>query len=383
MKVLILSDYFHPHLGGGVEKMILELSIKLVNSGYEVCVLTLNTTDSIKKENFHGIQIIRVKAYDLTKITGLQSAISFNLWFEAKKLINDFQPDIIHLHNRFFFTTFIGILLRKKFHLPTLVTLHLGKIDYIHGIKGYIIRKFEKFMIRLINNNSTLVTAVSHNVKDNGVSLGIKNKKCIVIPNGVDLSFFKMMRTFRAKPRKIIFIGRLLANKGPQILVKSANIVRKKIPDVQFFIVGDGPLREKIEKYCDKNHLSKNIQFLGRLDDIRDKMKESDLYVRPSYLDGMPLGVLEAMAAELPVLATNIAGTKEIVQHGKTGYLVKADDEKELAEAIIELLMNPETMEKIAKNGLEFVKTKYDWKNIVTEYAKCYQEVLSTNSKKN
>jgi len=162
MKVLILSDYFHPHLGGGVEKMVLELSLKLVNSGYEVCVLTLNTTDSIKKENFHGIQIIRVKAYDLTKITGLQSAISFNIWFEAKKLINDFQPDIIHLHNRFFFTTFIGILLRKKFHLPTIVTLHLGKIDYIHGIKGYFIRKFEKFMIRLINNNSTLVTAVSN-----------------------------------------------------------------------------------------------------------------------------------------------------------------------------------------------------------------------------
>jgi len=377
MKVLMLTDYFYPLVGGGVEKVILELSKKLVDSGNEVCVLTLNTTNLKKIENFQGIQIIRVKAYDLTKIIGLQSAISLNLWSESKKLIKEFQPDIVHLHNRFFFTTLIGIFLRKRFHFPTVITIHLGTIEYLKGIKGYFIKKIEKLMIRLINNNSNVVTAVSYSVKDNGIKLGININKCIVIPNGVDLSFFKMKRTFRSKPRKIIFIGRLLANKGPHILVKSAKLIIKKIPDVQFFIVGDGPLRGNIEQYCKKNNLTKNIKFLGKVEDIREIMKEGDVYVRPSYLDGMPLGVLEAMAAELPVIATNIAGTVEIIQHGKTGHLIRAGNVQELADAIIELLMNPSYMEKIAKNGLKFIQSKYDWADISTEYKKCYEEILS------
>jgi len=376
MKVLMLTDYFYPHVGG-VEKVILELSMKLVNSGNEVRILTLNTTNSKNVENFQGIQIIRIKAYDVTKITGLQSSISFNFWLQAMKLINEFQPDIIHLHNRFFFTTLIGLFLSKRFSFPTIVTLHLGSLDFLHGIKGYLVKKFEKFMIRLINNNATLITAVSKNVKNNGIKLGINSKKCRVVPNGVDLSFFKMNRSCSKKPRKIIFIGRLLKNKGPQILVKSASLVIKKIPDVQFFLVGDGPLRGNIENYCKKNNLTKNIKFLGKVEDIREIMKECDLYVRPSYLDGMPLGVLEAMAAELPVIATNIGGTVEIIDHGKTGHLIKAENVQELADAIIELLMNPSYMEKIAKNGLKLVQSKYDWENIVTEYKKCYQQVLS------
>ena len=372
----MLTDYFYPHVGG-VETVILELSMKLVNSGNEVCVLTLDSMNSKNIENFQGIQIIRIKAYDLTKITGLQSSISFNLWSKGMKLINEFQPDIIHLHNRFFFTTLIGLFLSKRFSYPTIVTLHLGSLDFLHGIKGYFVKKFEKFMIRLINNNASLITAVSKNVKNNGIKLGINSKKCKVVPNGVDLSFFKMNRLYSKKPRKIIFIGRLLKNKGPLILVKSASLVRKKIPDVQFILVGDGPLRDNIEKYCQKNNLASNIKFLGWVRDIREIMKESDLYVRPSYLDGMPLGVLEAMAAELPVIATKISGTTEIVEHGKTGHLINADNIEELAEAIIELLMNPSYMKKIAKNGFEFVQSKYDWENIVTEYKKCYQEVLS------
>ena len=114
MRILMFTDYFFPHLGGGVEKVILEISIRLVKLGHEVCVLTLNTTDAKKEEYIHGIRIVRVKAFDLTKIIGLQSVISLNLWYKAKDLVNDFKPDVIHLHNRFFFTTLVGLFLKKK-----------------------------------------------------------------------------------------------------------------------------------------------------------------------------------------------------------------------------------------------------------------------------
>jgi len=79
MRILMFTDYFFPNVGGGVEKVILEISIRLVKLGHEVCVLTLNTTDAKKEEYIHGIRIVRVKAFDLTKIIGLQSAFSLNL----------------------------------------------------------------------------------------------------------------------------------------------------------------------------------------------------------------------------------------------------------------------------------------------------------------
>ena len=102
-------------------------------------------------------------------------------------------------------------------------------------------------------------------------------------------------------------------------------------------------------------------------------MNLADLYVRPSYLDGMPLGVLEAMASQLPVIATNISGTREIIEHGKTGHLVRAGSVDELSDAITELLMNPGYMKKIAINGLEFISSKFDWDHVTQEYEKCYK----------
>jgi len=288
-------------------------------------------------------------------------------------LINDFKPDVIHLHNRFFFTTLAGLYLKKRIQIPIIVTIHLGDINYITGLKGIIIRKIEKFMIRLINKNSDLTTAVSINVKENAVKLGLERKKCTVISNGVDLAFFKMERQFRENPKKIVYIGRLLGNKGPQTLLQSAVSVIKKIPDAQFLIVGEGPLLAKLEKFCNENNLNSNVKLLGRLEDIRPIMMESDLYVRPSYLDGMPLGVLEAMATGLPVIATNIAGTKELIQHGETGHLVKANNAEELAAAIIELFSNPDYMKKIAINGLNKVSSQFDWDNVAKEYQKCYR----------
>ena len=375
MKILILTDYFYPHVGGGVEKVIMELSLRLVRTGNQVCILTLST-NAKNEEVFQGIHIIRVNAFDLTKITGFQSAISLRMWKIGKDLINEFKPDIIHLHNRFFFSTLIGILLKKGTNIPLITTLHLGSIDYIKGVKGFFIKKIEKYMIRKINQYSKIVTAVSNNVKENGIKLGISSKKCVVIPNGVDLQFFSMEYSDNEKPRNVVFIGRLLTNKGPQILLQSAKLIIKKIPDIQLNIVGDGPQRANLEKFVKSNNLSNNVKLLGKLDDIRSIMKKSDLYVRPSLLDGMPLGVLEAMAAKLPIIATNIAGTSELIETGKTGHLVTANDAKDLSDAIFTLLEDKNYMKKIANNGYELVRSKYDWNNISPLYEECYRKIL-------
>jgi len=380
MKILMLTDYFYPHIGG-VENVILDLCTHLISNGHQVCVFTLNIPKTKQTETFNAIKIVRVNAIELTKLSGLQSAISFSAWFKLKKTIVDFKPDIIHSHHQFFFTTLLAMLLKKKFKIMTVTTLHLGSIDIITGVKGYLIKLIEKIMFKKINDNSDLVIAGSKNLKQHGVEMGIDKSKCVIIPNAVDLSFFKMPRSYSTNPRNVIFIGRLISTKGPQILIEAAKLVIEQISDVKFLIVGDGPLRTRLEEFVKKNNLSNNIVFLGRVDDIRTTMKDGDVYVRPSITDGMPYGILEAMAAGLPVIATNIAGTPDIIIHGKTGHLIKCGDAKKLASAILDLLENPNYMENLAKNGLKFVTSKYGWQDVYKSYENCYQKLFDDKNR--
>ena len=172
MKILMLTDYFYAHVGG-TEKVILELCQRLVSNGHDVRVFTLNIPKTIEEEIFNNIKIIRVNAQDLTAIIGLQSAISFKAWFKLQKVIEEFKPDIVHAHHQFLFTTLIGMLLKKRYHIPTVTTLHLGSVDFISGIKGMIIKKIESFMGKIINNNSDLVIAGSKNLRENGIKIGV------------------------------------------------------------------------------------------------------------------------------------------------------------------------------------------------------------------
>src|SRR2546427_3076320 len=172
MKILMLTDYFHPHVGG-TEKVVLDLCQRLVSNDHEVCVFTLNIPKTQEEEIFTKIKIVRVNAWELTSITGFQSAISFKAWFKLQKVIEDFRPDIVHAHHQFFFTTLIGMLLKKRHHIPTITTLHLGSVEAIVGIKGMMIKKIERVMGRIINNNADLVIAGSKNLRENGIKIGI------------------------------------------------------------------------------------------------------------------------------------------------------------------------------------------------------------------
>lgn len=378
MKILMLTDYFYPHIGG-VEKVVLDLSCRLVNHGHEVMVLTFNIPQTKEKENFHGIKIVRIKAYDFSKVIGFQCAISVNIFSKLKKIVNEFKPDIIHTHNHFFFNTLVGMLVKKYHNISTITTIHNGSLKDVPGKLLIFIKTYEKIICRLINNNSELVIVGSQQLFENGKKLGIDSNKMVIIPNAVDLSFFRHNRTYSHSPRKVLFVGRLFSLKGPHLLIEAARLVIKKIPDTQFLIVGNGPMRKQLVNLVKSYNISKNVVFCGELEDVREKMKESDLYVRPSLLEGFPYGVLEAMASGLPVLATNIGGTTDLLTHEKTGYLVNPGNIIELANAIIKLLSNSDALKTIANSGLELVE-KFSWNVMYDTYENFYLNLLKKGS---
>ena len=359
---MITTDYFYPHIGGGVEKVVLELSKNFIKNNDEVHIVTFNTTNSKKFEIYEGIKIHRINTINLTKFIGAQISMSPSAIYKIYQLIKEINPDIINIHNRFYFTTLCTILLKRFIHKPIIITLHLGEMKFGNFFLRTLINLYEKTIVRYILKNSDHVIAVSDGVKNHIFTLS-KSLDITVIPNGVDLDEFK------AKPIDkldsdlcmVTFIGRLIQNKGIQYVIQAAPSIITSNNNIRFQIVGEGPLKEKMLKLVDELNLTDYFSFLGWVPSVREILHQTDIFIRPSITEGMPLTILEAMASQLPVIASNVAGVPELINDFNTGLLIDVGDINSLSEKIILLSMDPTLRYYIGKNARKYVENNYNW----------------------
>jgi len=378
MKILMLSDYFPPHVGGGVEKVVYELSRRLVGRGIEVIVVTLNTDGAEGFEVLDGIKVYRCMTLNLTAELGAQLSLSPSAPLRFLEVCRKEEPDIVHANNRFFFTTLCAAALKGLVHRPLITTFHLGPIFFERRLLNTAIRAYEGTACKLIVGLSDMIIAVSKAVKAQAVLLGAEPSDVAVIPNGVDSSEFKPGGTRDPKgPKRIACVGRLIHNKGVQFLVEAAPLVLASHPDVEFVIVGEGPMREHLVRMTEKLGVKHAFRFVGKVPSVADVLRECHLFVRPSLTEGMPLTVLEAMACGLPVVASSISGTPEVVLDGETGMLVEAGNVGQLADAITKLLSDESYAMKIGYNALRLVKEHYSWDNTAELTLRVYEEVLA------
>ena len=141
--------------------------------------------------------------------------------------------------------------------------------------------------------------------------------------------------------------------------------------------VGDGPLRQTMMQLINSLQLAENVTILGHRNDVVELMQRATLLVLPSRWEGMPNVVLEAMANNLPVIATAVDGTLDLVQHERTGWLVEPQQPQQLATAIAEALTGPEKRRQIARNAQNLVAMNYDWNSIVKRYDGLLRSLVS------
>jgi glycosyltransferase involved in cell wall biosynthesis len=209
------------------------------------------------------------------------------------------------------------------------------------------------------------------------LSIGASRDKVTVIPNGVNLNEFRPREVFRNREsKKIIFIGRLFPNKGIHYLVEAAPTILAKHPATEFIVIGRGPMETELRELIRRLNVEHAFKFLGIVPSASEIMRECDIFVRPSLTEGMPLTVLEAMACGLPIVASKIPGTCEIVKDGETGTLIEPGNVRQLSEAVIRLIEDKNYGEKIRANAYEFVKNHYSWDRIAKEYLKIYNDIL-------
>ncbi len=160
------------------------------------------------------------------------------------------------------------------------------------------------------------------------------------------------------------------------MLLRAAPAVLLRHPTARFVFAGEGPLRSKLERLCRHLGVEGAVDLLGLRKDVPDLMRRASLFVRPSYLEGMPLTVLEAMASGLPVVATPAGGTPEILHDGLQGYLVPVGDEDKLSEAIIRVLDDPGRAAEMGRSGRHLIESGYTWEAVVERTEQVYLAAL-------
>jgi len=147
-------------------------------------------------------------------------------------------------------------------------------------------------------------------------------------------------------------------------------------PDCRLKVIGAGELEQELRALAEELNLSHAVEFRGFIVDGRAAMEQFDIFVHPSRWEGFGLVFLEAMAASLPVIATNVSSIPEIVVDGETGLLVDVDDVGELADAIIRLIENPQLAEKMGRMGRKRVQEKFGINEMVEQTCAIYEQVL-------
>lgn len=217
------------------------------------------------------------------------------------------------------------------------------------------------------------VVANSSAARDMLLTEGVDARKTLVIPNGVDTQS-SAGRTTRPI-RTVITVANLRPEKQHDMLLEAAARLLRSGRDLRFQIVGGGPLRTVLEHQAAALGLSDRVTFLGHRDDVPALLGAADLYVLPSRTEACPNGVLEAMAAGLPVVACAVGGLLDLVQHGRTGMLVPPCDAESLATAIAGLVDRPEQAHAIGEAARADIAERYSFDSMVDQFETLYERM--------
>jgi len=231
------------------------------------------------------------------------------------------------------------------------------------------------------------IVAVSNEVKKDMLRYKIPEEKIRVIDNGIALERFeksvdarniKNQLGFEEKIRIIGTIGNLGTEKGHIYLLEAAKQILDVVKDLKFLIIGDGQLRKQLEEKSEELGIKKHIIFMGQRKDIPELLMAMDIFVLPSIREGLPIALLEAMAAKRPVIATRVGAIPKVIENKDIGVLVEAKDTIGLRDAIINLLNDPVRMSLLARGGFDRVCMNFSSDEMCKHYLKLYKEI--TNS---
>lgn len=298
----------------------------------------------------------------------------------ATKIVSDFNPHIIHVHGVFPDGYAVALLKKDlKKNIKVVVTTHRG--DLISAFNNNLIMKRTRFSL----NHSDFIMPVSPALKD--MASSISNQSQIrVIPNGVDIHKFELTaedikwieqkkRDFNGK-KTLLFLGQLTERKGIKELFKAFTQINSYRDDLILVLVGGNG---DVSDYITNNNSKEKVKLIGPVkhEQVKLWMSLCDIFTLPSYREGMPVAMLEAMACGKPIIVTNIDGVREIIKNRENGLLIQPGDVDSLVESIDFLLDNPDEARGLGEKARETILSNYTWAKNAEKTMEVYKEVCS------
>lgn len=299
------------------------------------------------------------------------------------RTLGGLRPDLIQSHGARsnFYAAVAGRLVGTR---VVLLTVHNSLYDYpVSGNRRNIYLTFNRISCRLADKILCVADSLAGDLTERS---GVDREKITIIHNGVDLERFSPARISGVPIRQelslegtpvIAIIGRMTEQKGHTFFLRALGLLRNSFPGIRGFIVGDGPLREELERQACLLGVRESCAFLGVRQDIPEILAAVNVVTVPSLSEGFPYVVLEAMAMARPVVASRVSGLPEVIEDGVNGMLVPPRDPAALATAIKFLLTNPSEARRMGQQARALVQERFSLERMVKATQDLYAALLT------
>jgi glycosyltransferase involved in cell wall biosynthesis len=337
---------------GGQEKLLVEFAKHVDRERFELRFVSLGSRGMLADD-------LETQGWPVTALD-INAGLYLRLPWRLANLFRQWQTDIVHTHNErpLIYSAPAASLARTARVIHTKHGRGTGNTPRQNFLTGLTARLTDRFV------------CVSDDCARLAVEQGVASKRVMTLHNGIDLQRFAFTGPCPTGPA--VIVARLCADKDLATLLEAVALVIRDAADFRLVIAGDGPCMSDLRQQADRLNLTNHVQFLGMVQDVPALLKQARMYVLSSISEGVSLTLLEAMACGLPIVATRVGGTPEVVADGVTGLLVPPRDPAALASALLRLHRDEAATQRLGRAGRDRVEQDFDIRRMVASYEALY-----------
>jgi glycogen(starch) synthase len=386
MKVGTLTWEFPPRVVGGIARHCEGLAKALVQQNHDVHLFTLDFPGSPSYEEMDGVKVYRAST-ELGHPNFLTWVLLFN-HFLTKRMADVTQSidfDVMHVHD--WLAAFSGISFKHYLKKPMILTVHsteVGRSQGLHSPDSFSINGIEWWAMY----EADRVIVCSQSMKNEICGhFNLPLDKVEVIPNAIDATNYQISVDRGAVRQRygvgygeklILCVGRLVPQKGIEYFIRAIPSIAKRYPEAKFIIVGEGWSRDILESEARASGQGRKIQFTGFASDkeVIELMTSADVLVVPSVYEPFGIVALEGMATGVPVVASQVDGLAEVIEHDRTGLFVYPRSPESIAWGIDQVLSDPDHAKWLTENAKDKLHKAYSWEAVAMKTVEVYRKVV-------
>jgi glycogen(starch) synthase len=386
MKVGKLTWEFPPRVVGGIARHCEGLAKALVQQNHEVHLFTLDFPGSPSYEEMDGVKVYRAST-ELGHPNFLTWVLLFNHFLTKRMadVVHSVDFDVMHVHD--WLPAFSGISFKHYLKKPMVLTVHsteIGRAQGLHSPDSFSINGIEWWAMY----EADRVIVCSQSMKNEICGhFNLPVDKVDVIPNAIDTTKYQTS-VDRGSVRQrygvgygeklILCVGRLVPQKGIEYFIRAIPHIAKRYPEAKFIIVGEGWSRDILESEARASGQGGKIQFTGFASDqeVINLMTSADVLVVPSVYEPFGIVALEGMATGVPVVASQVGGLSEVIEHDRTGLFVYPKSPESIAWGIDRILSDPDHAKWLTENAKDILHKAYSWEAVAMKTVEVYRKVV-------